>query len=83
MKERILKNWTVMRILYVVMGGIVVAQSIATHEWAGIVFGGYFAAMGIFSFGCAAGNCAHTPRRTPHTSTMAVQEPDITYEEVK
>ena len=34
-----------------------VYQSALTQEWVGVVFGGYFAAMGVFAFGCAAGNC--------------------------
>jgi len=27
------------------------------NETFGVFFGGYFASMGIFAFGCAAGNC--------------------------
>ena len=57
MKERILHNWTFQRLLYLVIGGFVVAQSIADQQWLGVAFGGYFAAMGLFAFGCAAGNC--------------------------
>lgn len=63
MKTRVLKKWTPLRMIYVAIGGIVIAQSLVMHEWAGILFGSYFAAMGIFSFGCAAGNCTNTPRR--------------------
>ena len=63
MKERILKNWTILRVAYVAIGGIVIVQSVLAHEWLGILFGGYFAAMGIFSLGCAAGACSYTPRR--------------------
>ena len=57
MKERIFTGWTFTRGLYIVMGSIIIIQSILNHQWLGVVFGGYFAAMGIFAFGCAAGNC--------------------------
>ena len=57
MKQRILTGWTFQRALYLLMGGFIVIQSIVQHEWVGILFGSYFAAMGLFAFGCAAGNC--------------------------
>lgn len=57
MKQRILRGWNIQRVLYVVLGVMVIIQSIGQHQWPGIVFGGYFASMGIFAFGCAGGNC--------------------------
>lgn len=57
MKERILSNWTFVRALYLVMGIAVIVQSVMSQQWFGVAFGGYFAAMGLFAFGCAAGNC--------------------------
>lgn len=58
MKERILTGWTIQRGLYVVIGGFMIVQSIMDRQWFAIVFGAYFAAMGIFAFGCAGGNCS-------------------------
>jgi hypothetical protein len=57
MKKRILANWTFVRILYLLMGLFVIVQSAISRQWLGILFGGYFASMGLFAFGCAAGNC--------------------------
>jgi hypothetical protein len=57
MKERILTNWTFTRAFYLIVGIFVVIQSIMSQQWFGIAFGGYFAAMGLFAFGCASGNC--------------------------
>ncbi len=57
MKERILKNWTLTRVLFLVMGSIIITQSVMDGQWFGILFGCYFVAMGLFSFGCASGNC--------------------------
>lgn len=57
MKERILKNWTLSRALFLILGSVVIIQSILNQQWPGILFGSYFASMGLFSFGCASGNC--------------------------
>lgn len=57
MKERLLTGWTIQRGLYVIIGGILITQSIMEAQWIGMAIGGYFASMGIFAFGCAAGNC--------------------------
>lgn len=55
---RISLPWSFTRVLYLLVGGIIVGQAIMDQLWFGIIFGGYFMAMGIFSWGCAAGNCA-------------------------
>ncbi len=57
MKERILTNWSFRRIVYLAVGGILIYESIISHLWVGIAFGGYYAAMGLFGFGCASGQC--------------------------
>ena len=57
MKERILTNWTLTRVLYLVMGTYIIVQSVLEQQRIGILLGGYFASMGLFAFGCAAGNC--------------------------
>jgi hypothetical protein len=57
MKERILTNWTFTRALYLLLGIAVIIQSVINHQWYGVLFGTYFASMGLFAFGCASGNC--------------------------
>jgi hypothetical protein len=78
MKDRILTNWTFTRALYVFMGIAVIVQSAMSKQWFGVAFGGYFASMGLFAFGCAAGNCAREPQQK---SNSAIQ--DVEFEEVK
>jgi hypothetical protein len=73
MKERILTNWTLTRALYLVMGIALIVQSVMSQQWFGVVFGGYFASMGLLAFGCAAGNCyggncATKPQQEPNTT---------------
>ena len=57
MKNLIFNNWTFKRVLFFLMGIFVIVQSIMNEQWLGVAFGGYFAAMGLFAFGCASGNC--------------------------
>jgi hypothetical protein len=83
MKERILTNWTFTRALYLLMGITVIVQSVISQQWFGVALGGYFASMGLFAFGCAAGNCyggncATEPRQKPNTTIQ-----DVAFEEVK
>ena len=81
MKQRILRNWTFRRALYLVIGIAVIIQSFVEHQWFGILFGTYFVAMGLFAFGCAANNCF-----TGSYTTKAGQVPtdhDVDFEEIK
>lgn len=80
MKERILIGWTFQRALYVLMGTMIIAKSIAEKQWLLVVFGVYFASMGSFAFGCAAGNCYTSPIKSSE-NTNAIQ--DTTFEEIK
>ncbi len=50
-------GWNFRRGLYVVLGSLVMIQSVIAREWAGVGLGAYFASMGVFAFGCAGGNC--------------------------
>lgn len=79
MKERILNNWTITRVMYLVMGVALIFQSATTAQWFGVLFGSYFAAMGLFAFGCAGGAC-YTPPKPPKAKAD-IQ--DIYFEEVK
>ena len=77
MKERILTGWTITRVLYLAIGGFVFIQSVVTKEWFGAGIGVYFAAMGLFAFGCAGGNCfggncaTETAKKTDTSLTTA------------
>lgn len=80
MKQRLLTGWTFTRALYVVLGGMVIVESVAEKQWLGVGFGFYFAAMGLFAIGCAAGNC-YTGYSTQKNDAHTVH--DVKYEEVK
>lgn len=61
MKNRILKGWNFRRVLYIAMGAFIIGQAILTQQYFIVLFGLYFASMGIFNFGCASGVCAYVP----------------------
>jgi hypothetical protein len=83
MKQRILTNWTFTRALFLVVGINVIVQSVLSQQWFGAIFGGYFAAMGLFAFGCASGNCfgGNCATEPLQNSNAAIQ--DVEFEEVK
>ena len=70
MLQRIVKGWTITRAIYIVIGTLVIFQSVENKEWIGILFGGYFAAMGLFAFGCASGNCYGSNCRPESNKTI-------------
>lgn len=82
-KQRVLTGWTFTRALYVVMGTVVIVQSAINQQWFGVLFGGYFAAMGLFSFGCAAGRCFSGSCNTEPQQKSKTQIQDVVFEEVK
>jgi hypothetical protein len=83
MKQRILTGWTFSRALYLLMGAAIIVQSVMAKEWIGVAFGGYFASMGLFAFGCAGGNCYSGSRDTgaDQKSNSVIQ--DVQFEEIK
>ena len=60
-KDRLLRNWSLRRVMYLVVGSLFVAQGIHQYEWIPIIAGGYFAFMGLLGFGCAATGCCNIP----------------------
>jgi hypothetical protein len=83
MKERILKNWTFTRALYLLIGTAVIVQSVVSQQWFGAIFGGYFASMGLFAFGCASGNCFGGNCATEPLQKSNATIEDVEFEEVK
>ena len=84
MKDRILNNWTITRGLYLVMGILVITQSVVSGQWLGAVIGGYFAAMGLFAFGCASGNCIpNSPASKKANQEVNIEEVNIEEGDIK
>lgn len=82
MKERILYNWNITRVIYVIIGTFVLVQSAGQGQWPGIILGLYFVSMGLFAFGCAAGNC-FGGQCLPDQKQDSNSTDEIEYKEVK
>ncbi|HWR33608.1 MAG TPA: hypothetical protein VN451_08785 [Chitinophagaceae bacterium] len=83
MKERLLTGWNFVRIIYLLLGGFIIFQSVADGNWFGIILGGYFAAMGLFAFGCAGGACFGGSCYTQPESKNNTKITEAEFEEVK
>ena len=78
MLQKMLTGWTLTRAIYLVIGLVFIIDSIINLQWFGIMFGGYFASMGLFNFGCAAGGCKVESKNTDNKQSQLVE-----FEEVK
>ena len=83
MKERLLTGWTFQRVLFLLSGSFILIQSIIDRQWFGIIFGIYFASMGLFALGCAAGNCYGGNSGSGNDKKTTASITDVSYEEVK
>ena len=81
MKERLTTGWNFQRIIYLVIGIFILIQSLIELHWMGILFGSYFASMGLFAFGCASGNCFVSTCETPVSKQNSIDK--VEFEEVK
>jgi hypothetical protein len=55
--KRVFTNWNLRRVAFAGLGILMSVQSIMDHHWIGLAIGIYFTSMGVFSFGCAGGQC--------------------------
>jgi hypothetical protein len=80
MKERILSNWHIQRLLYLAIGLFFTGYGIVGKDWTAFLPGLYFSSMAIFHFGCATGGCF-----VPASSLRkkGVTEKETVFEEIK
>jgi hypothetical protein len=53
----LLKGWTTVRIIYLLIGLVLIIHTIMDRQIIGVFLGLYILFMGLFGFGCAGGNC--------------------------
>jgi hypothetical protein len=51
-------GWNARRVIYTIVGAVIMIRFYLNGEWIGMLLGTYFFAMGLFGFGCAGGNCS-------------------------
>ncbi len=82
MKERILTGWNLQRIILLLIGMGFIIYAIIAGTWTGIFLGTYFAAMGVFRMGCAAGSCYGGACGDNEPSSRNMTSMEVQYEEV-
>lgn len=81
MRERILKNWSLVRIFYLLIGGYVAISALMDKQWLLVLAGLWFTAMGVFGLGCASGNCS--TKIDSHNKDQDKESLEVEYKEVK
>lgn len=79
MKDLILRGWNFNRVFRLVLGIIIIVQSIIMKEWLMAAMGGLFTLMPIFGVGCCGNTCCDTKYEK---KTTIKSDKDITYEEI-
>ncbi len=80
MKELILRNWTFMRALRLVLGIIIVVEAVMAKDLVFGLVGLFFSGMALLNTGCCGTGACYTPsvkRRDDQHTTK-----EISYEEV-
>jgi len=78
MIQNIIKNWSFVRLLRLVMGIVLVVEAVKSGMWFLVAVGVVFVAMPSLNIGCCAtGNCAVPTRHSNNTND------DAEYEEIK
>lgn len=77
--EKLKSGWTTLKFLRVGLGGLILYSSIEEGNTAGMILGGLFTAVSLFTDGvcCFAGNC-NVPQKKNDSSTSE----KIEYEEL-
>ena len=77
MRERLLTNWHLLRLLRLIAGVAIAAQAFYLKEWMLFIAGTVFAAIALFHAGCCIYNSCNT-----YSSSTNKNDKDIEYEEV-
>ncbi len=73
------RGWDVIRIIRLLLGIAIIAQSVRSGHWGLMIAGILFSLMPIFNIGCCAGgNCS-----VPVGKVKQTENSDIVYEEIK
>ncbi|MCQ0112600.1 hypothetical protein SAMN04487906_1809 [Zhouia amylolytica] len=57
-KNRILKGWNILRLVFLGVGVLVLIQGIQYGQWPGLLLGLYLFLKGLLGLGCAGGYCS-------------------------
>jgi len=77
MKNRILSNWTLSRIIRVIIGLVIIGEAISRADISSGIIGAVFTGMGVFNIGCCGSGACYTPIKSSKGELK-----DISYEEI-
>ncbi len=78
-KDKLLHNWHIMRLLRTGIGLWALGEAIYTHDWAISLLAVFFLYQGITDTGCCGSAACYTPR----VKKAEVREETVSYEEIK
>jgi len=81
MFERLLRDWSFIRVVRLVLGIMLIGQSFQMQSWAIGLFGGLFVFQSITNTGCCGSAGCGVPRSNVRQTNLSTDE--IEYEEVK
>lgn len=78
-----IQKYNIIRWLYAIAGLGIFFSALNEKKYLEMIFGLYFASMGIFNYGCAAGICGTTKPNIPNLKNKEIDNNKITFEEIK
>ena len=82
LKQRLLTNWHLMRIMRMAIGLWLLVFGIQAHDWASGLFSLFFIYQGVTDTGCCGAQGCYTPKRRSNNIVPQIPE-DTEYEEIK
>ncbi|MFY7964385.1 MAG: hypothetical protein ACOVO1_05780 [Chitinophagaceae bacterium] len=77
MKSTIFNNWNFFRILRLILGIIIIVQSIYSKDWQISIIGLLFTGLAVFNIGCCGAGGCYTSSKSSQNNNK-----EIKYEEV-
>jgi hypothetical protein len=83
LKNRLIKGWSLMRVIRVALALIIIVQSLTTSEIIFAFLGGLLLFQAAFNYGCCGAGGCDIDYSTPKPKSLSSKEEVTTFEEVK
>lgn len=68
-----LKNWSIARIIYLIIAIVVIVQGVQNEDWLWVLLGSFFGLMPIFNVGCCQNQSCSIPNNTAQKNNKTMQ----------
>ncbi len=75
-----ISQWSAMRTIRLILGAVLIAQGIYTHDYAIALLGGLFTLMPLLNVGCCSANTCNPNLKKTNTN---INQEEVIFEEVK